>query len=405
MKASLARRASIQESNRPMKCFPAGSRKWIGTMAVLATLWPRAGLGDEYTYDPLDRLTRVEYDSGVTITYEYDASGNVTRRCVAAVPLDLAVGLFQNPYLTQFVDIHVVGARALEPSTIRLQAAGTSVPVTAVGADRRHWKGDWVLRGPGGAIRIEACATGLVGPEECTETDLQAGFVTAAAGGALHSSDGRLRLKIGPGSLGGDGWVLVMSLDAEGSPTRRTDASSTEDAPLLSYRVSPAGPIAPDTFVEISYAGLDLPEGTSPDQLFVERLGDGGLESWVDVRDKVVRAGTSRLGDFVLRAGPRGTSRAADPRVLHVAQNVPNPFNPSTRIRIEVQTRQRVVVNVFDVRGRRVASLLDAMVAAGPTSVVWDGRDARGAAIPSGVYFARVRSERSTASIRMVMLR
>jgi hypothetical protein len=45
------------------------------------------------------------------------------------------------------------------------------------------------------------------------------------------------------------------------------------------------------------------------------------------------------------------------------------------------------------------------MVAAGPTSVVWDGRDARGAAIPSGVYFARVRSERSTASIRMVMLR
>ena len=78
------------------------------------------------------------------------------------------------------------------------------------------------------------------------------------------------------------------------------------------------------------------------------------------------------------------------PAALRLAQNRPNPFNPRTTFTLALPQPGRVRLTIHDARGREVARLVDAELPAGERDVVWDGRDAAGRALASGVYFARL---------------
>ena len=75
-------------------------------------------------------------------------------------------------------------------------------------------------------------------------------------------------------------------------------------------------------------------------------------------------------------------------------RGVPNPFNPQTRIRFEMPRAGHARLEILDVAGRRLATLLDGPVPAGTVETAWDGRDATGRALASGVYLAHVRTDR-----------
>jgi hypothetical protein len=86
-----------------------------------------------------------------------------------------------------------------------------------------------------------------------------------------------------------------------------------------------------------------------------------------------------------------------------IAGVTPNPFRGSTRIRLDLPRRASVDLAIYGVDGRRVATLLRGALDGGAHEVPWLGRDARGRAVPSGVYWARLTldGERRT---RMVVL-
>jgi hypothetical protein len=87
-------------------------------------------------------------------------------------------------------------------------------------------------------------------------------------------------------------------------------------------------------------------------------------------------------------------------------QNAPNPFNPATSIRYSVaRENARVTLHVYDVAGRRVATLIDEPTAAGEHVARWDGRDDRGRQVASGIYFSRLSVDGWTASRKMVLLK
>jgi hypothetical protein len=68
----------------------------------------------------------------------------------------------------------------------------------------------------------------------------------------------------------------------------------------------------------------------------------------------------------------------------------PNPFNPTTTIAFELPRAMEVSLDIFDLQGRLVRSLLDeSPFATGGHKQVWDGRDGEGRATASGVYFYR----------------
>jgi len=90
-----------------------------------------------------------------------------------------------------------------------------------------------------------------------------------------------------------------------------------------------------------------------------------------------------------------GVSPAPDtPRTgMKLLANVPNPFNPSTTLRFEVPGTgsAQVDVAIFDLRGRRIAGLVEGFLPAGPASVVWTGRTDSGRSVAAGTYFCRFR--------------
>jgi hypothetical protein len=87
-----------------------------------------------------------------------------------------------------------------------------------------------------------------------------------------------------------------------------------------------------------------------------------------------------------------------------LAQNSPNPFNPSTSIAFTLERGGRARLDVFDVRGRLVARLLDGDLPAGEHAVRWTGRDDHGAAVGSGLYLYRLEAEGRVLTRRMTLL-
>jgi flagellar hook assembly protein FlgD len=73
-------------------------------------------------------------------------------------------------------------------------------------------------------------------------------------------------------------------------------------------------------------------------------------------------------------------------------QNAPNPFNPSTTIRYSLSERQRVTIQVYDVAGRLIRTLVDDERPAGVQKVQWHGVNDHGDRVASGVYFFVMRA-------------
>jgi hypothetical protein len=95
---------------------------------------------------------------------------------------------------------------------------------------------------------------------------------------------------------------------------------------------------------------------------------------------------------------------AVSPFRLHA--NVPNPFNPVTRITFDLPAVQAVDLAIFDVAGRRVRQLLTAAPhPAGPHSLVWDGRDDQGRTVGTGVYFYRIVAGPHVQTKKMLLLK
>jgi hypothetical protein len=93
---------------------------------------------------------------------------------------------------------------------------------------------------------------------------------------------------------------------------------------------------------------------------------------------------------------------------VYLHANTPNPFNPSTTITFEITERDesvRVLLAVYDLRGRLVKTLMDADLAGGTYSLVWDGRDNVGRKLPSAVYFLRLRAGAESMMRKMILLK
>ncbi len=72
--------------------------------------------------------------------------------------------------------------------------------------------------------------------------------------------------------------------------------------------------------------------------------------------------------------------------------NIPNPFNPQTEVRFELATANHIRITIYDVTGRKVATLVDEDMGPGPQTIIWQGRDDAGRPLPSGAYYLRLDS-------------
>jgi len=149
------------------------------------------------------------------------------------------------------------------------------------------------------------------------------------------------------------------------------------------------------------------PEATMPGSCIVATLRfrvRTDVSSALDIDDVVLRDLWN--SDIVcLTSGLELGGGEEVPLVLRLGQNVPNPFNPRTTIAFDVPERCSVMLRVYGVDGREVATLLDEPRDAGAHKVLWDGTDDRGADAASGVYFYVLEAGGLRLTQKMVLMR
>ncbi len=104
---------------------------------------------------------------------------------------------------------------------------------------------------------------------------------------------------------------------------------------------------------------------------------------------------------------PTGVARMNDeiPTEFALEQNYPNPFNPETRITYQLPERSDVTLQVYNVQGSAVATLVSQTQAAGTYMLTWNGKDDHGNQMPSGVYFYRISAENFNETKRMMLMK
>jgi hypothetical protein len=115
----------------------------------------------------------------------------------------------------------------------------------------------------------------------------------------------------------------------------------------------------------------------------------------------------SGLGDRIRLTTLTSLSKHSEnlPRQFGLAQNYPNPFNPGTSIDFSLPIATRVTVDVYNVVGERVTTLIDRFLPAGRYSVNWDGTNADGKPTSSGMYFYSLKTGEFTDTKKMMLVK
>ncbi|RLC58512.1 MAG: hypothetical protein DRH89_00975, partial [Candidatus Cloacimonadota bacterium] len=88
-----------------------------------------------------------------------------------------------------------------------------------------------------------------------------------------------------------------------------------------------------------------------------------------------------------------------------LAQNYPNPFNPTTTIAYNMVKDGNVSIEVFNIKGQKVKTLINEQTAAGDHTIVWDGTDNNSHQVSSGMYFYKMKSSNYTSTKKMILMK
>ncbi|MBK8229885.1 MAG: choice-of-anchor B family protein [Candidatus Eisenbacteria bacterium] len=93
------------------------------------------------------------------------------------------------------------------------------------------------------------------------------------------------------------------------------------------------------------------------------------------------------------------------PVTVRLFEATPNPMREGANLRFALAARQPVLLDIVDIQGRQVRSLISNVVEAGEHVVRWDGRDAEGRLVPAGMYLQRLATEKSKQSAKLLVVR
>ena len=134
------------------------------------------------------------------------------------------------------------------------------------------------------------------------------------------------------------------------------------------------------------------------------------LGSWNDTAANIVSAPITSDGFYALFTTDisTATDESGDlglPGKFEVSQNYPNPFNPTTTISFSVPSRTAITLEIFNVLGQKVRSLVDDIKAAGTYSIEWDGRNDIDQLVSTGVYLYRFRAGEVVQTRKMLLIK
>lgn len=230
-----------------------------------------------------------------------------------------------------------------------------------------------------------------------------------------------------------------------------------EDPDVVAAKVGPGSPQKPKAVIPVAILGNDVDvydidpstvelEGVSPLRFNYEDVATPvdddaeececttlGSDGFIDLNLKFLRndiidaLGSVNNGDVIvltltgelydgtpftgndcviIRAGggPVAAADGSEPGVLALA-NYPNPFNPATEISFSLPAASHVTLEIYNVMGQKVTTLVDRFMETGAHSVTWNSTDVSGTSVSSGVYFYRLSAGDLVETRKMMLLK
>ena len=153
--------------------------------------------------------------------------------------------------------------------------------------------------------------------------------------------------------------------------------------------------------LRLAFAGASSSLEGGGEVLWIRVRADEDAPLWFGVDDAALNGYRMPTSD----AGMFDVAVVEIPETYALHPNVPNPFNPETTIRYDVPSAGRASLVVYNLMGQTVRVLLDGDQVAGRHEVVWDGKDALGRDVGSGMYLLKMRAGGFAESRKMLLLR
>jgi hypothetical protein len=226
----------------------------------------------------------------------------------------------------------------------------------------------------------------------------------SSLGGTLASPDSRVRLAIPEGAVAGETFfTLIPEKTEQGSLSSPYAIPSPENLKTYgnAYRVGPVSTLSSNATLAFSYNGYDITGDIS--NLVLLRYENGiwtRVPCLVDPEHKEIVANPEKLGIFQLASDPDARTPEL-PKALALELI----SNSETKLRLSVNKVSPLSLEVFDVSGRMVTTLMKGQVSLGVHEITWNGRDAGGRKCNPGVYFVRLESPEISKNLKILRLR
>ena len=93
------------------------------------------------------------------------------------------------------------------------------------------------------------------------------------------------------------------------------------------------------------------------------------------------------------------------PNSIYLYQNYPNPFNPETVIAYQLPEETEVEISIYNILGQKVKTLVKGRIDAGYHKVIWNGKDADGNDVSSGIYFYKINTDKFSETKKMLLMK
>jgi photosystem II stability/assembly factor-like uncharacterized protein len=304
----------------------------------------------------------------------------------------LTVSIHQNPVLTRFVDVYVVSNESLAavPTAQVVFANEPSVSLLLEEQSRRVFRGRYEFSGSG-TLTINVLASDSAGNTLSTSRTFQAQLLKPGGTTTVHSHDGYASLQVNDESIDEEMYATIIPYEGE-VPSIGINASYTF-GPQREFHepltITMKNAVISQSNVDISTFSIyrQTPAGWTP------------LKSYYDPEQNVILTSVTSLGTFALGVNEQGQTEIL-PKTFTLEQNFPNPFNPVTSILYSVNSAQHVRMQVFDVAGREITTLVNERKSPGVYTTQWDASE-----FASGVYLYRLQVGNVQQTKKMILLR
>ncbi len=153
---------------------------------------------------------------------------------------------------------------------------------------------------------------------------------------------------------------------------------------------------------------FDIPAGAAEEKVIIDSASYLGITpTQFTTSDGLTFTPYFRSGFVNIKAGTAAEEKnlVVLPQKYSLGQNYPNPFNPSTIIKFDLPRTSEVTLEVFNILGRKVRTLIDRRMSAGSYNVTFDGKGEDKKQLSTGVYFYRLRAEGYEQSRSMMLLK